>query len=158
MPDFLDKIKSLPELEKIVADLKTNGKVIVTTNGCYDILHLGHILSLSESKEQGDVLMVGINSDSSIKKLKGPSRPLNNEEDRAKIIAALEFVDYVFIFAEENPIEFLKVLKPQIHTNSVDYGPNCIEAPTVRANGGKIYLLKKYPDRSTSDLIKRIKK
>jgi glycerol-3-phosphate cytidylyltransferase len=158
MPDFLNKIKSLAELEKIVTELKKQGKSIITTNGCYDILHLGHILSLNESKEQGDILIVGLNSDQSVKKIKGSIRPINGQEDRAKTLAALEFVDYVFIFNEETPIEFLKILKPNIHTNSIDYGYDCIEASTIKAGGGKIYLLKKYPGYSTSDLIKRIKK
>lgn len=155
--NFLTKIKKIDELEKIVADLKSQGKIIVTTNGCYDIFHIGHIFSLSEAKEQGDVLIVGINSDQSVKKIKSQDRPINNENDRAAVIAALEFVNYVFIFEEVDPTEFLKILKPQIHTNGVDYGYDCIEAPVVKANGGKIYLLRKYPGYSTSELIKKIK-
>jgi D-glycero-D-manno-heptose 1,7-bisphosphate phosphatase len=143
------KIKTLPELEKI----KSTGKKIVTTNGCFDILHAGHMKALKESKAQGDILIVGLNSDDSVRRLKGPTRPVNNEFSRAATLASLDCVDYVLIFSEDNPIAFLDAVKPDIHTNSEEYGENCIEAETVKKNGGEIYLIKKIPGLSTTKII-----
>ena len=143
------KIKTLQELEKI----DFTGKKIVTTNGCFDVIHEGHLKALRESKEQGDILIVGLNSDESVRKLKGPTRPINNEFSRACALAAIDYVDYVFIFGEDNPIAFLEILKPDVHTNSEEYGENCVEASTVKKNGGKIYLIKKIPGISTTNIL-----
>ncbi len=151
-----NKIKKINELVKIRQQLRKQGKKVVTTNGSYDIFHVGHVRSLEESKAQGDILIVGVNSDSSVKKYKSKERPIVPEKLRAELVASLACVDYVFIFSEINPIKFIKKLKPDVHTNSVDYGENCVEKETVEKNGGKIYLLKKYSDISSSVIIKKI--
>lgn len=151
------KIKTLEELKKIRDILRHEGKKVVTTNGVFDILHAGHIKALEESKEQGDVLIIGVNSDACVKRLKGENRPLNSENDRVYVLAALECVDYVFIFDEDDPCVFLKALKPDVHTNSEEYGEDCVEAKTVKEGDGRIYLIKKIPGLSTTELIEKIK-
>lgn len=151
-----NKIKTINEIEKIAESLKKEGKKIVTCNGCFDILHVGHIKFLKEAKEQGDILMVGLNSDSSVKLNKEENRPINNEENRAEVLAALQYVDYIVIFLEKDPRKLLEIIKPDIHANGEDYSENCIEEDTVRKNGGRIYLIKKYGDFSTTNLIKRL--
>src|SRR3989344_7071562 len=120
------KIKKINELKKIVAELRAKGKKITTTNGVFDILHIGHIRYLQEAKKIGNILIVAINSDSSTKKIKGPKRPLNNENHRAEALAALECVDYVIIFNEENPMKILGIIKPNIHVKGGDYDINRI--------------------------------
>lgn len=150
------KIVKIENLVEIIKNLKSEGKTIVTTNGTYDIIHAGHIFSLQESKSLGDVLIVGLNSDSSVKKYKSIKRPIISEIYRAEVIAALECVDYVFIFDEINPITFINLLKPDIHTNSSDYGNNCIEKDAVISNGGKLHLLKKYNGISTTEIVNKI--
>lgn len=153
-----NKIKTKEEIEKIVKELKQKGKKIVTCNGCFDILHAGHIKFLKEAKQQGDVLIVGLNSDSSVKLNKGPKRPINNEKDRAAILATLKMVDYITIFNEKTPIPLLEIIKPDIHCNGEEYGENCIEKPVVKKYGGKIHIIKLKQGFSTTDIIKRIKK
>jgi len=151
-----NKIKTIEEIEHIVKGLKKDGKTIVTCNGAFDILHIGHIKFLKEAKEQGDILIVGLNSDSSVNLNKGNNRPINNEKNRAEILAALQYVDYIVIFQEKDPIKLLEIIKPDIHVNGEEYGENCIEADVVKKYGGKIYLIKKYGDFSTTNLIKKI--
>ncbi len=150
------KIYTLEKLLPKIVELKNEGKIIVTTNGSFDLLHYGHVFSLKESKKQGDILVVGINSDSSVKKYKSDKRPIIPEKYRARVIASLEFVDYVFVFNETNPINFIEKIKPDIHTNSVEYGENCVEKDTVINNGGKLYLLKKCKNISTTKIINKI--
>lgn len=150
------KIRTLDELVTLRAELKQQGKTVVTTNGSYDIIHAGHVLSLEESKEQGDVLIVGINSDSSVQAYKSPDRPIIPEAQRAQMVAGLESVDYVFIFGETDPIAFLNELQPDVHTNSSDYGEDCIEKDTVLEHGGTLHLLKKYDGISTTEIIDKI--
>ena len=151
------KIKTKQEIEKIVEKLKKQGKKIVTTNGVFDILHIGHIRTFEEAKKQGDILIVGLNSDSSVKKIKGPERPINNENDRAEVLAALEIIDYIVIFEEETPIKLLELIKPDVHVKYEDYGKGMIEAETVKKYSGKIFLTKKIKGYSTTDIIKRMK-
>lgn len=154
--NFLKKIKSLDEIILITENLKKQGKRIVTTNGSYDIIHSGHVKSLYESKDQGDILIVGLNSDKSIKEYKSKDRPIIGEKDRAEMIAGLGCVNYVFIFDETTPLDFLEKIKPDVHTNGADYGENCIEKPIINKNGGKLYLLKKYDGISTTKIIQKI--
>jgi glycerol-3-phosphate cytidylyltransferase len=145
------------ELGKIVGDLKTSGKKIVTTNGCFDILHIGHVRILNEAKTLGDVLVVGLNSDRSVQKLKGQNRPIVGQDDRAELLANLNAVDYVSIFDEDNPIEFLKVAKPDFHVKGQDYkAGELLETPVVESLGGQIKLLKLVPGKSTTSLIGKI--
>lgn len=151
------KLKTKQEIETIVKDLKKKGKKIVTTNGVFDILHVGHIKTFEEAKRQGDILIVGLNSDSSVKRLKGPERPINKEKDRAEVLAALEMIDYIVIFEEDNPIKLLETIKPDVHVKYEDYGKGMIEAETVKKNGGRIHLAKKIKGYSTTNIIKNMK-
>ena len=114
-------IKTFEEIERIVKRYKKEEKTIVFTNGCFDILHVGHVKYLQEAKSYGDVLIVGLNSDASVKRLKGPSRPVNTQEDRAYILAALEAVDYVVIFDDDTPYELIKIIKPDILVKGGEY-------------------------------------
>ena len=150
------KIKTRNEIKHVVGELKKQGKKIVTCNGSFDILHIGHIKFLQEAKAQGDILIVGLNSDSSIKKYKSKDRPINDQQSRAEMLAALEAVDYVTLFDETNPITLLEMIKPHIHCNGEEYGENCVEAPTVIGNGGRIHIIKNYKGFSTTQLIKKI--
>jgi glycerol-3-phosphate cytidylyltransferase len=145
------------DLAKQIAEHKAKNKRIVTTNGCFDILHIGHVRILNSAKALGDILVVGLNSDSSVKKLKGATRPLVPENDRAEILANLRSVDYVTIFPEDTPIEFLKVVKPDIHVKGRDYKLDSLaEAPVVESFGGKVELLEIVPGKSTTGLVEKI--
>ncbi|MFH1780842.1 MAG: HAD-IIIA family hydrolase [Candidatus Nealsonbacteria bacterium] len=150
------KIKTQKEIVEIIRQLKKNKKKIVTYNGSFDILHLGHIKSLEEAKQQGEVLIVPLNSDKSVKSYKGPNRPIVRENERAQTLAALSCVDYVVIFNEINPKEILNKIKPDIHCHGADWGKNCIEREIIESNGGKIHILKTVPGLSTTGLIKKI--
>ena len=138
--------------------LKAQGQRLVTTNGCFDLLHWGHIQYLSEAKSLGDVLLVGINSDASVKAIKGPSRPLCSEQVRASQIASLEAVDYVVIFEETTPIEFLRRVRPDVHVKGGDYRIDELpEREVVEAGGGRVQCLSLVPGYSTTRLIERLK-
>jgi glycerol-3-phosphate cytidylyltransferase len=138
--------------------LRKQGKRIISTNGCFDILHVGHVRILKQSKELGDVLVVGINSDASVKKLKGEDRPINNQDDRAELLSSLECVDIVSIFDEGTPVEFLKVVKPDIHVKGADYKPQDLEeTPVVESFGGKVKILPLVPQKSTTSLVEKIR-
>lgn len=154
-----EKIKSVDELDIISKKIKSEGKKIITTNGVFDIIHIGHIRYLQEAKRLGDILIIGVNSDNSVKRIKDSRRPINNEDDRAEVLAALECVNYVTIFNENDPINFLSVIKPDIHVKGGDYGEDeIIEKDTVNSNGGKIELLPLIGGYSTTNFIKEIVK
>lgn len=137
--------------------LKAEGKTVVTINGSFDLLHSGHILILEEARKQGDVLIVGLNSDASVKGYKGPNRPIIPQDQRARVLLALRAVDYVHIFDEPDPVAFLSETKPDVHVNGSEYGPDCIEAPIVKAHGGRIHIVEKIPDLATSQILTRIR-
>jgi len=145
-------IKTIEELKAI----DRAGKILVFCNGCFDILHAGHITFLTEAKKQGDILIVGLNSDENVKSSKGPNRPINNEQDRSTILSALEVVDYVIIFDEDTPINLLKELKPDVFVNGEDYGEDCVEAPIIKSYGGKIHIVKGFEGLSTTKIIENI--
>lgn len=148
-------LEALPALSKL---LKTQGKRLVTTNGCFDLLHFGHIQYLNEARALGDVLLVGLNSDASVRALKGPARPLNREDVRAKQLAALECVDYVAIFSERTPDQFLRLARPAIHVKGGDYRPEDLpERATVEEAGGRVQCLSLVPGYSTTGLIEKLK-
>jgi len=152
-----EKRKTASELKKIAEKLRKRGKKIVTTNGIFDILHIGHIRYLREAKNLGDILIVAVNSDSSTKNIKGPRRPLNNENDRAEALAALECIDYVALFNEDNPKNILEAIKPDVHVKGGDYKiEDIVEKETVEKNNGRIVLIKKVDGYSTSELIRKI--
>ena len=151
------KIKTTNEIKELAEELKKQNKIIVTTNGVFDILHLGHIKYLQEAKKLGDVLIVAINSDSSVKQIKGPERPINNEQSRAEVLAALTFVDYAIIFNETDPVNILSEIKPDIHVKGGDYKlGEIIEKDIVEKNNGKIILIPEIKGYSTTDLINKI--
>lgn len=160
----MGKVVSSQELAGIVSDLKKQGKRIVTTNGAFDILHIGHVRALQQSRMLGDVLIVGVNSDSSVKQYKSDLRPIVSQEDRAEMIAGLACVDYVTIFSETDPRNFLELVKPNVHAKSGDYSPDrkpgepghMVEAETVRKNGGEVKIIPLVEGKSTTNIIKRI--
>lgn len=152
-----EKIKTLPELLSIRKRLKAEGKRVVFTNGCFDLLHIGHIRYLAEAKSQGDVLVVGVNSDSSVRKLKGDKRPLVKDVERAELLAALAACDYVTIFAELTPESLIRALQPDVHVKGGDYRKEDLpEAEIVESYGGEVVLVNLILDHSTTDLIRVI--
>lgn len=152
------KIKTIEEIKELVNNLKKQNKKIVTTNGVFDILHVGHVRYLQEAKKLGDALIVAINSDSSVKQIKGPGRPINNQEARAETLAALESVDYIVIFNETYPVKVLSEIKPNIHVKGGDYSMDqIIEKEVIEKNNGKIILIPEVKGYSTTDLIKKIR-
>ncbi len=153
----MNKIKTLPELVKIVDGLKKQGKKIVTTNGCFDIIHLGHTTYLKQAKEMGDILVIGLNSDASVKRLKGEKRPINNEQVRAENLSKLKYVDYIVIFNENDPCKLLAAIKPDIHVKGGDYKPEeLIEKNIVEKNNGKIVLVPEVEGYSTTKIIEEM--
>lgn len=145
------------QLAKLSASLKAKGKRVVTLNGSFDLLHAGHLHILEEARKQGDVLIVGLNSDASIRQYKGPDRPIIAQDYRARMLLALRMVDYVHLFDESVPMPFLEEVKPHVHVNGSEYGPECVEAPTVAKHGGQIHIVEKIPGLSTSDILARIR-
>ncbi len=153
------KLKSASALAGIAANIKRRGKKIVFTNGCFDILHAGHVEYLSKARKMGDILVIGLNSDGSVKKLKGDSRPVNNEVDRAKVLSALYFVDYVTIFSEETPERLIKKIKPDYLVKGGDWTEEKIAgANFVKSYGGKVKIVPFVAGYSTSSVIDKIAK
>lgn len=145
-------------IDAITSPLRMMGKKIVFTNGVFDILHFGHIDYLTEAKALGDVLIVGVNSDSSVKKYKSPSRPIQGEQDRLHIVAALKPVDYVIMFDEETPEKLIKLVRPDILVKGADYAESeIVGAEFVKSYGGKVHRIELAPGRSTTAIIKKIK-
>ena len=141
----------------MIEDLKKQGKQVVFTNGCFDILHVGHMTYLEEAKEFGDYLFVGVNSDESVKRLKGPTRPINSEDDRAELLAGLKAVDYTVIFTEDTPVELIGELKPSIHVKGGDYKKeNLPETKVVESYGGRVEIVSLVEGKSTSNVVKKI--
>lgn len=152
-------VVTLDQLQQVVRAEREAGKIIVTTNGCFDILHVGHVRYLKQARQLGDVLIVGVNTDASVKRLKGHGRPLNNQDDRAEILASLESVDFVTLFSEDTPVEFLTAIKPNFHTKGGDYDPrNLAETPVVESFGGKMKIIDLVPNKSTTSLVSKIQK
>ena len=152
-----DKLLALESLEPIVAALKASGKTVVFANGCFDLLHVGHIRYLQSARQLGDALVVGLNSDASVRRLKGPQRPLMPEDERAEILAALACVDYIVIFQEPNVEVLLRVLKPDIQCKGTDYTEETVpEREVVRSYGGRVAIAGDPKDHSTRDLIQDI--
>jgi rfaE bifunctional protein nucleotidyltransferase chain/domain len=154
------KVTDLDELLTLRAAWHTKGKTVVWTNGCFDLLHVGHVRGLQEARGLGDVLVVGVNSDSSVRRLKGPGRPVVPAAERAEVLAALACVDRVLIFAEDTPCAVLGRLRPEVHCKGADYAPPSTrpipEAEVVRAYGGRIAFLQFTPGASTTELVRRV--
>jgi len=156
---FNKKITTLKKLVPIVEKLKKNNKKIVTTNGVFDILHLGHVAYLEEAKKLGDVLIVGVNSDASARQNKGDKRPINGEKSRIGVLAGLESVDYTFLFDEKNPRAWLEKIKPHIHVKAGDYKMHqIVERNVVEKHGGRIVIAEMEKGYSTTALINKILK
>ena len=143
--------------ERVRAD-RARGLTIAFANGGFDLLHVGHIRYLEGAKREADRLVVAINSDASIRGLKGPNRPVLNEQDRAELVAALRAVDYVVVFDEPNVASLLELLKPDVHCKGTDYAIDTVpERETVKAYGGRIAIVGDPKDHSTTDLLSRLK-
>ncbi|MDA8211376.1 MAG: D-glycero-beta-D-manno-heptose 1-phosphate adenylyltransferase [Clostridia bacterium] len=153
----MHKLVDLESLKTVISAVKREGKKIVFTNGCFDILHIGHIRYLQQAKALGDLLVVGINSDESVRALKGEGRPVNDERERAEMIAALECVDYVVIFTETTPLDVISQLEPHFHVKGGDYrGKSLAEAGLVSSYGGKVVLVGETAGKSTTALIAKL--
>ena len=159
MKNFEKKIiKSSLDLQKTIKTWKKNNQKIVFTNGCFDILHLGHIKTLSESKKLGDKLVVGLNNDESVKVLKGKNRPVNNNYHRSMMLAALSFVDLVVFFEEDTPYNLIKLVLPNIITKGGDYEKkDVIGGDLILSNGGQINIRPLLPNLSSSKLMRKYK-
>ncbi len=156
--DSRKKIMPLGKLRIELGKLRGKGVKIVSTNGCFDLLHAGHVRVLEAAKSLGDVLVVGVNSDASVRKLKGPKRPINKARSRAEVVAGLGCVDFVCIFPETTPVKFIKAVLPQIHVKGGEYEVGKMpESKTVREGGGRIVLVKMVPGHSTTKVIGRIR-
>jgi len=153
------KIKSLSLLKKIISHLHNKGERIVFTNGCFDLLHFGHAKYLEDARSKGDRLVVAINSDASVKKIKGNNRPIMNESDRLGLVAALESVDFVVLFNEETPLKVIKELKPDILVKGADWKKNnIVGSDIVKKYGGSVSTIKLVRGRSTTNFINKIAK
>ena len=152
------KLKTWTEIAIIVKDLKTTGKKIVFTNGCFDIIHAGHVEYLQEAAKLGDILIIGLNSDSSVKRLKGKNRPINSQIDRAKVLSGLETVSYIVIFEDDTPYKLIDHIKPDVLVKGGDWQPEMIVgADIVLASGGSIRSLSYKEGHSTSSIINKMK-
>ncbi|WP_408634693.1 D-glycero-beta-D-manno-heptose 1-phosphate adenylyltransferase [Pseudoleptotrichia goodfellowii] len=144
-------------MKKKIEELKKGGKKTVFTNGVFDILHIGHLTYLEEARNLGDVLIVGVNSDASVKVNKGDKRPINSEKNRAEMLSGLKFVDYTVIFDEKTPEKLLDLLKPDIHVKGGDYKKEDLpETKIVEKNGGEVKILSFVDSFSTTDIINKI--
>lgn len=153
------KIKSLTALKKIVHALRQKNKKIVFTNGCFDLLHRGHVDYLKKAKALGDVLVVALNSDSSVKRLKGKHRPVTAQKDRAEILSSLEFVDFITIFGQDTPLSVIKELQPDVLVKGADWEKNkVVGGKFVESYGGKVRVIKYLKGYSTSGLLSVIAK
>ena len=154
-----EKIKKREDLRRIVEDFKTKGKRIIFTNGCFDLLHIGHIRYLEEAKSLGDILVVGVNSDRSVRNLKGPNRPILPEEERAEILSGLESVNYITIFDEPTPLELISSLQPHILAKGGDWTKETtVGKEVVERLGGEVVILPFIEGSSTSNVIETILK
>ncbi len=153
------KIKARRELLRIIKDLKAKGKRIVFTNGCFDLLHIGHVRYLEKAKALGDVLVVGVNSDSSVRKLKGPQRPILPEEERAGVLSGLGCVDYITTFSEIDPLKLIASLRPDVLVKGGDWTEEqTVGKEVVERSGGEVVILPFVKGASTSNLIHTILK
>lgn len=151
------KLVSRKKIQKIARHVKREGRRIVFTNGCFDVLHLGHVRYLAEARTKGDLLIVGLNSDMSVRRLKGPGRPLVPQRDRAEILSSLEMVDYVVIFHEDTPARLIAEIAPDILVKGADYTTQDVAGrDTVEASGGRVVLIPLVRGRSTTGLISKI--
>ena len=151
-------IEDWDKLTNELNELKSQGKRIIFTNGCFDILHLGHVSYLKQAKELGDILVLALNTDDSVKKLKGDSRPINNQQDRALVINELKSIDYVTFFSEDTPYNIIKTLKPNIIAKGGDYSPEqVVGKDIVERYGGKVEIIPFVEGKSTTNIVNRMR-
>jgi D-glycero-beta-D-manno-heptose 1-phosphate adenylyltransferase len=154
----LGRILNEHDLAEAIRAERAGGRTIAFANGCFDVLHVGHVRYLADAKAQADRLVVAVNSDDSVRVLKGPGRPILSAPDRAEMVAALESVDYVVLFSDPDVHRLLRLLKPDVHCKGTDYTPDTVpERDTVLAYGGRIAIVGDPKDHSTRDLLARIK-
>jgi rfaE bifunctional protein nucleotidyltransferase chain/domain len=155
---YRDKIIPLTKLAEWRASVRAARKRLVVTNGCFDLLHIGHVTYLEEARKYGDLLLVGVNGDTAVRELKGPLRPVNSEEDRAGVLAGLQSVKAVCIFPETRATEFLRLAQPDVYVKGGDYTLETLnqeERSVVEKTGGRIVLIPLVPGKSTSKLLEK---
>lgn len=156
---LLRKVVDLDTAARYAAEAKRAGRIVAFTNGCFDIIHVGHVWSLAQARTQGDLLIVGLNSDASARSLKGPQRPIVDEKSRATVLAAMEMVDFIVIFSETTADNLLRAIQPDVYVKGADYASKPLpEAPTVAEYGGRIHLVPLLPASSTTDIVKEVRK
>lgn len=154
----MGQVRKFDDIESSLASLRAQGKKIVFTNGCFDLLHVGHVRYLQEARSLGDALVVGVNSDDSVKRLKGPTRPVQTESDRAEILAALAAVDFTVIFTEDTPENLIKKVHPDILVKGGDWKiDQIVGAPFVLSYGGQVMSLQFVDGKSTTKIIEKTK-
>lgn len=159
MSDIFPKVLSSENLNQSISFYKSKNYKIVFTNGCFDLLHIGHIRYLEEAAKLGDILIVGINTDASVQKLKGPTRPIQNESDRAEILASLKAVKHTILFSEETPLELIKKINPDVLVKGGDWAiDQIVGSEYVLKNGGKVLSLQFVDGKSTTQLIQKSQK
>jgi D-beta-D-heptose 7-phosphate kinase/D-beta-D-heptose 1-phosphate adenosyltransferase len=152
------KLKNLGELAAIASEARRAGKTVVFTNGCFDLLHRGHVHILREARAMGDILIVGVNSDRSVRGIKGPKRPILGETDRSELIAAMEMVNYVVLFDDADPRKLIEAIKPDVLAKGGDWGPDgVVGADIVERTGGKVAVIPYLKGFSTTEIIERIR-
>jgi D-beta-D-heptose 7-phosphate kinase/D-beta-D-heptose 1-phosphate adenosyltransferase len=152
------KLKTVDEIAVIATEAKKNNSSVVFTNGCFDLLHRGHVYILRQAKAAGDILIVGINSDRSVKSIKGPARPKLPETDRVELIAAMEMVDYVVLFNEPDPYQLIAAIKPDVLAKGGDWSADkIVGADIVERNGGRVTVIPYLKGFSTTEIIERIR-
>ena len=153
----MGELKNLDELKEIVSQLKTEGKKVVFTNGCFDILHAGHVSYLREARTLGDALIIGLNSDSSVRRIKGKKRPINPENERAEVLGALGFVDFVVIFEDSTPLKTIETILPDVLVKGADWGEGeIVGGEVVEKNGGEVVRIPLKEGASTTNIVERI--
>lgn len=153
----MDKVISLKRLTGELQKLRKKGKKAVFTNGCFDIIHAGHVRYLRKAASLGDVLVVGLNSDSSIREIKGETRPIVPERERAEVLSALEFVDYVVVFKEKTPIKLIEAIRPDVLAKGADWaGKDIVGADIVKSAGGRVARITLVKGKSTTNIIRKI--
>lgn len=156
---MLSKIVTLKDLVQKVGDFRKSGKRVVFTNGCFDILHVGHVRYLAAARSEGDILVVGLNSDESVRSIKGGKRPIVCQDQRAEVLASLWCVDYIVLFDDPDPLKLIQTIKPDVLVKGDDWPEeNIIGADFVKAKGGQVVRVSVVPDISTSRIIQKIVK
>jgi rfaE bifunctional protein nucleotidyltransferase chain/domain len=158
MEKSADKIKNVDQAKRLVAEWKSSGHKIVFTNGCFDLLHLGHVDYLEKARALGDKLVLGLNTDDSVSRFKGPQRPIQDQDSRAHVLAALQFIDLVVFFNEDTPLDLISSLLPDVLVKGSDYlAENIVGADVVKKNGGVVKTIEYVPGYSTSRIVEKIR-